>query len=137
MKAFVMCYCGNTQIFEKCCQPYLMGRDWPLTAEILMRSRYSAYCVQDIDYLKKTSLGPAAENFDEQGTRDWARQSKWKGLKILSTQQGLQNDQIGQVEFVALYELEGQVHPHHELSIFKRDRWGHWMFYEGQSPQTE
>jgi len=37
------CPCGSQEIFASCCEPYLSGDKIPLTAEILMRSRYTAY----------------------------------------------------------------------------------------------
>jgi SEC-C motif-containing protein len=48
------CYCGSGQEFSSCCQPLLLGEQHAVTAEQLMRSRFSAYCTQAIDYIVQT-----------------------------------------------------------------------------------
>lgn len=48
------CYCGSEQASTDCCQPLLLGNQHALTAEQLMRSRFSAYCTQQIDYIAQT-----------------------------------------------------------------------------------
>ncbi|MEM8637669.1 MAG: YchJ family metal-binding protein [Cyanobacteria bacterium P01_G01_bin.54] len=41
-------------MLSHCCGPYLQGQRPAPTAEQLMRSRYSAYCTKNIDYLVST-----------------------------------------------------------------------------------
>ncbi len=50
----VSCHCEKGESYEDCCQPYIAGEDLPATAETLMRSRYSAYVVSEIDYIATT-----------------------------------------------------------------------------------
>lgn len=38
------CYCQSGQNFSDCCQSFIHGNQLPITAEQLMRSRFSAYC---------------------------------------------------------------------------------------------
>lgn len=38
------CFCQSGQNFSDCCQPFIQGQKLPVTAEQLMRSRFSAYC---------------------------------------------------------------------------------------------
>ena len=45
------CYCGSKLAFAKCCKPYLEKHRAAPTPEALMRSRYSAFCTGDVDYL--------------------------------------------------------------------------------------
>ena len=49
------CYCGSGQAFENCCRPYIIGERKPLTAEALMRSRYSGYASGAINYIINTT----------------------------------------------------------------------------------
>lgn len=128
-----MCDCGNTQSFEECCGPYLKGLTWPDTAEKLMRSRYTAFARGDIRYIGKTLIGKAAKDFNEKETLDWSKTSQWLGLEILKTEKGQLSDETGTVEFVAKYKQQGQVLEHHEVSKFKKDSHGHWMFMDGDS----
>lgn len=61
------CYCGSAQNFAICCLPFIEGKQKPATAEQLMRSRYSAYCVAHVDYIRhsyhpsKQAENPAAD----------------------------------------------------------------------------
>ncbi|BBD09151.1 SEC-C motif domain-containing protein [Desulfovibrio ferrophilus] len=50
------CPCGSGKEYTACCEPIINGTPAP-TAEALMRSRYSAYVVGNIDYIQ-TSLAP-------------------------------------------------------------------------------
>src|SRR5687768_14512038 len=97
------CPCGSEETFENCCGPLLSGKDLPESAEKLMRSRYTAYTRGDIDYIKKTMIPEARDDFDEAQTRKWAEGSKWKGLKIVDTKDGGPGDTTGMVEFIATF----------------------------------
>ena len=44
------CPCGRNQTYAACCGRYHGGEAAP-DAESLMRSRYSAYVLKDVDYL--------------------------------------------------------------------------------------
>jgi SEC-C motif-containing protein len=48
------CPCGSGAQFAVCCQPLHRGERQAGTAEELMRSRYSAYAVGDLDYVWRT-----------------------------------------------------------------------------------
>jgi len=131
------CPCGNTKSFSQCCAPYIEGAKAP-TAEALMRSRYSAFAKGQVDYIKKTTAPEALQDFDEEATGKWSTQSKWLGLKVLSTEKGGIDDLKGKVEFVARYSLNGQETEHHEVSEFRREpKDQRWYFVEGHHPGGE
>lgn len=75
-----------------------MGERRAETAEQLMRARYSAYAVDDLDYIWQTwhprtrpeSLAPDVE-------------LRWTGLEIVDTAAGRPGDDTGEVEFRAHY----------------------------------
>lgn len=97
-----------------------------LTAEQLMRSRYTAYVIQDDEYLKDTwapEHRPTQLRFDQN--------QNWLGLKIKSTEAGSQSDETGMVEFVARYKIDGRGHRLHEISQFRRDS-GKWIYVSGE-----
>lgn len=129
------CPCGNDSTYETCCGPYLAGKVLPETAEKLMRSRYTAYTRADVAYLKKTTAPEMRKDFDEAATEQWAKSSKWKGLKIQDTKEGTADDTTGVVEFTATYEQEGQGIDHHEVSQFRKDKEGQWLFIDGEGHQ--
>lgn len=92
-----------------------------------MRSRYTAYTLADIAYIEKTLAPESRSDFDADATRQWA-DSEWKGLKILSTEQGQSSDNKGVVEFIASFVKNGSIEEHHERSRFRKDSSGQWFF---------
>ena len=98
-----------------------------------MRSRYSAYACADIDYIKNTLAPESKSDFDIATTKKWAQEAKWKGLKIISTEKGQVSDKKGTVEFTATYEQDGETLDHHEVSQFRRNDAGKWLFVDGDA----
>ncbi len=128
------CPCDSNREFNKCCEPFLKAEAWPDTAEELMRSRYTAHVLADIPYIKKTLAPESQKDFDAEGTRKWAAESKWHGLKIHSTEAGGTSDKKAFVEFTAIYEQDGERVEHHERSRFRRNDAGHWLFVDAETP---
>lgn len=118
--------------FEDCCAPILKGTKKAATAESMMRSRYSAYVVKDIDYIDKTQMNEKHEVFNKEEALKWADSSEWQGLEIKSTKKGEAADDTGVVEFVAHYKdkASGTELRHHETSLFQKVN-GDWKFKEG------
>ena len=131
----MFCPCGSQVSYEQCCKLYIEEGALPATAEKLMRSRYTAFTMAQIDYLKTTLAPESRKDFDAQSTRDWAKNSDWKGLKILSTSKGTETDNSGVVEFIASFEHDQEVIEHHEFSQFRKDNSGQWFFVDGDSHQ--
>jgi SEC-C motif domain protein len=124
------CPCGNELVFEKCCEPYIEGEKQAATPEILMRARYTAYTISDIDFIEKSYLNHE-DDFDYNGTKKWADSSVWHGLTIKDTQKGGAEDDEGFVDFVAYYTDEnGKESYHQEKSLFVKEE-GKWLFKEG------
>jgi SEC-C motif-containing protein len=96
-----------------------------------MRSRYSAFVVGDIDYVVKTHDPDTVHQIDRASTEAWATQSKWLGLEILETEAGQVGDKFGRVDFLARYELRGNVIEHRESATFRHDG-KTWFFVDGE-----
>jgi SEC-C motif-containing protein len=128
------CYCGSGNTYEACCEPFIKGKAKPPTAEALMRSRYAAFCLADVDYIQQTTDPSQREGFDREGTMEWANNSEWMGLEIVSTSEGGPKDSTGIVEFIAKYKYDGVERAHHERSDFKK-RDGQWYFLDGRLVQ--
>jgi len=127
------CPCGSTEPYHKCCGPLLAGEKNAATAEALMRSRYTAYTRKEIEYLLNTNHPDKKDAYDPESMRKWAEEADWKGLEIIATDQGGQDDETGQVEFIARYTEKGNQREHHEIGDFqKRD--GKWYYYDGKTP---
>jgi SEC-C motif-containing protein len=126
----MQCYCGTGRDFDDCCGPYLKGGAKPATAEALMRSRYSAYVTENIDYVLATHDPATVDTVDPEGARRWAKESTWQGLEVVDTVAGGSGDDTGEVEFVARYESDGQGVAHHERAQFRRID-GAWFYMDG------
>ena len=125
MSQSARCWCGSARPFESCCGPLLEGRTRAVTAEQLMRSRYTAYVLSDADYLLRTwhaGTRPSSIQFEPH--------QRWLGLKIKSTRKGGEQDSDGEVEFVARFKIDGKGYRMHELSQFLNTPEG-WVYVEG------
>jgi len=124
------CPCGSNREYSECCGQYISGGAKAPTAEALMRSRYSAYVEHEIDYIINTCVLRDQKDIDYKSTRDWSEQSKWLGLKIISTEKGGIADNEGVVEFEAAYEKDGLRDTHHENAKFKKEK-DEWLYVDG------
>lgn len=126
------CPCGQPS-FEKCCGRFITGGAIPATAELLMRSRYSAFALRDEAYLRATwhpDTLPEEELTSETDV-------KWIGLDIKKHQHASGSDEAT-VEFVARFKVGGKAHRLHEISNFVRlpDQSGQarWYYVDGRFP---
>jgi len=98
-----------------------------VTAEMLMRSRYSAFVLKLDDYLLQTwhpSTRPAQLSLNDDST-------EWIKLEILKHQHGAPGDSRGKVEFKAHYRLGANCSCLHEISRFCRED-GKWLYLDGK-----
>ena len=133
------CPCGGPSL-AACCGPYIDGVTVPVTAERLMRSRYSAYVLQKEPYLLATwhpSTRPKERIIDP------AEKLQWLGLDVKSAlrlrqrkAEAAENEDF--VEFVARYRINGRAHRLHEISRFRRedvDGTLRWFYVDGTFPE--
>jgi SEC-C motif-containing protein len=125
------CHCGSGKAFELCCQPLISGHVPAPTAQALMRSRYSAYVVGDLDYLQKTAAGEAALKFDRAEMARSLPGTEWRGLTITATEAGGVDDEEGTVTFEASFRQNGRLHRQGERSEFRRIG-GAWRYCRGE-----
>lgn len=101
-----------------------------------MRSRYSAYALNEVPYIVETNDPETRADIDEAGMRDWAERTKWLKLDVLTTRAGGEQDDEGEVEFVAHFRDErGRELRHHERASFVR-RDDRWYFHDGYTPKS-
>lgn len=131
----IECPCGSQTDYLACCGQYIENQGIPNTPERLMRSRYSAYSRANIDYIQKTMRGKPLEGFDATEAERWAKQVAWMGLHIVKTEMDPKNENIGYVEFIATYQVQGENQTIHELSQFQRHE-GKWFYTDGTPLKT-
>jgi SEC-C motif-containing protein len=96
-----------------------------------MRARYTAYVKVEVDFLLASIHPDGAAGVDRESTKAWAQNADWHGLEVLATSGGGEQDEVGEVEFVAKYSMQGEPQRHHERATFKRQN-GNWLFLDGQ-----
>lgn len=118
---------GRALALADCCGPILAGEPAP-TAERLMRSRYSAFVLGQVNYLLASwhaSTRPAELTL-EPG-------AKWLGLEVRD-HRGT-GEHAAEVEFVARFRVGGRAVRQHERSRFVREG-GHWFYVDGQASDS-
>ena len=118
------CPCESGKTYNTCCKPAHKGST-ALTAEALMRSRYTAYVLGLEGYLLKTwypDMRPTALNLSDD------IQTKWLGLQVKRAENTSETTAI--VEFVARYKIGGKAELLHEVSQFVRVE-GCWYYLAG------
>ncbi len=58
------CPCCSGKLYEECCEPFHSKKEFPKTAEELMRSRYAAFAIPNGEYLWQTTL-PSKRKFHD------------------------------------------------------------------------
>lgn len=126
------CPCGSGLDFALCCEPIIKRAHVAPTAEALMRSRYTAFCLKDMDYLERSTHPDFRKAFDRKANQEWAEQAKFTQLEILSAEE---LDDTAIVVFCAYFSMINaqtpKTHAHQETSTFKRER-DTWYFCEGR-----
>lgn len=121
------CPCGSQKPFAACCAPYLRGEALPETAEALMRSRYTAFARNNVEYIDATMTERYRTLKGLRELRRWNRSVDWSRLTILDTKDGGAGDASGEVEFRAAFERDGSPGEIHERSLFTRIQ-GRWLY---------
>lgn len=111
------CYCQSGLSYEACCKPFHQGQCFPDSAEQLMRSRYCAYVLKDIAYIVHTTVPSQQKLLDQQALLEWAEQTKWCGLEIVSHLPHI-GKLHSKVEFNAFFQTDEGIENHHEISLF-------------------
>jgi SEC-C motif domain protein len=112
------CPCGSGRAYAACCGPLHRRAREAQTPEELMRSRYAAYAVGELDHVFRTwhpRTRPDSIEPDPGLT--------WTGLEVLSASGE-------EVEFRASYVRDGAAGSLHERSRFELRR-GRWVYVDG------
>jgi len=117
------CPCGADGSYEEhCATIHKNGAGLGVTAESLMRARYTAYVRYDRAFLMASwhdETRPTALEFDSTLT--------WLGLEVVDTVGGGALERDGIVEFKARFSRGGEFLELHERSSFERVD-GHWVY---------
>lgn len=132
------CRCGSNKAFAMCCEPFLTRNALPNTAEQLMRSRFTAFCLNQASYLYDTHHPSQCKPNTYEQLQNPASPSTWINLRIMATHAGQVDQKSGDVEFIACFEEQNQYYQLHEKSSFINEQ-GRWFYLNGKphiSPVT-
>ncbi len=127
------CPCGASNTYKLCCQKYHGGQN-PKTALVLMKSRYCAFARGEIDYIIKTThpKNPAFAGDLAKWRRElleFSRNTQFKGLKILSTDEP-EGSTKATVAFTVNLIQQGRQAGFTEQSLFEKVN-GRWFYLDG------
>lgn len=120
----MLCPCQSHLDYAQCCQPLHLQQQTAQTAEQLMRSRYSAFVLKQIDYIIDTTVPAQQHLLDKSALLTWSETTLWQGLEVLQ-HQTLIDKNHALVEFKAYFKQDDEIQIHHELSAFVKvnSRW--------------
>lgn len=136
-----VCPCGTGRSLDECCGPIVNGAS-ALTAEALMRARYTAFVSGHPGDFALESLAPEKRaEFDAKEVANSAKGLEPLGIEVLASSDGGEEDETGTIEYVARFRVKGhgqpQTHDHHELASFRKED-GRWLYVDGQmNPKKE
>ena len=120
-----LCPCCSGKLYEECCELFHSKKEFPKTAEELMRSRYAAFAIPNGDYLWETTLPNKRKFHHKTELENWGKDNTWTKLEIIQSSEK-------EVEFKAYFtDKFGKENIHHERSTFKKvDK--KWYYVSGK-----
>lgn len=119
----MQCPCNPNKLYSECCQKAHQNINSVTTVEELMRSRYSAFVLANIEYLQKShSSRTRPTKRAKKEILQWTKSVEWIRLEVLNTTKNT-------VEFKAYFIEGGKLELIHENSIFCIEN-EHWVYKE-------
>lgn len=124
-----VCPCGSGLAYEECCGPYVDGEKHAPDVKSLVRSRYTAFCRKEYEYLVETTHPDFRDDLTVETISEGTQNVTWLRLDLGEEKKLTQEDgeTFEQVSFVAYYEMDGIPRQLSETSFFKRD--GERLYY--------
>jgi len=117
----MQCPCNPKKKYSECCQKAHRNINAVSSAEELMRSRYSAFVLANIEYLQKSHHSTTRPSKQEKRELEkWTKSVNWLKLEVLNSAEDT-------VEFKALFMENGAINVIHENSKFCKEH-GYWVY---------
>ena len=115
------CPCNPLKKYSECCEKAHLNIHAVTSPEQLMRSRYSAFVLANIDYLQQSHHSSARPSKREKKELlKWTKSVEWVRLEVL-------NKGINTVEFKAYFKENGVLENIYENSTFAIEN-NHWVY---------
>jgi SEC-C motif-containing protein len=121
------CPCGSNLNYANCCKISHNNPSFIKTAELLMRSRYTAFTMHNGDYLINTHHSSTRFKVNKLELENWSKSVTWIKLEVLETKMGGENDNEGTVYFKAHFIEKGEKQYIEENSLFNKE-FGEWKY---------
>ncbi len=123
------CPCHSGAKYKRCCAPFHQG-DAPPTPEALMRSRFSAYALEKVDYILESTHrdGPHHGRYGQR--QEVAAFCKTTSFDDLEIRDSSERGDRGEVAFYAHLNRDGNDVSFGERSLFFRVD-GRWLYHSG------
>ncbi|WP_164651119.1 YchJ family metal-binding protein [Vibrio astriarenae] len=128
-----LCPCNSGKTYSQCCELIHNDHSNALVPEQLMRSRYCAHVLDNVDFVVAT-YHPSCHAQDDYDAIAESVHSDWVNLEVTHTQSG-QNDNEGFVTFKAYLQQDGEEFCLEERSRFVREN-GLWFYIDGTFPEA-
>ena len=117
----MQCPCNPNKKYSDCCKKAHQNINSVTSAEVLMRSRYSAFVLANIEYLQKSHHSTTRPSKQEKREIEkWTKSVNWLKLEILSST----NDTVA---FKAFFMENGAINVIQENSNFSKEN-GNWAY---------
>lgn len=114
-----------------CCNPHIAGEQLAPTPEALMRARYTAYAIGNLDFIEKTITVEASRSFNRADIARSLPGTEWLGLEVRATTGGQKGDDTGTVNFAFQYRHNNRTFSQVEIATFLRVD-GAWLFHDSE-----
>lgn len=131
----LICPCCSGKTYQHCCYRSHLDCHNTDTSEQLMRARFSAFSLAS----KYSFMDTFSQEYLLKSWHEDTRPSNltldltinWKQLVIKGRKDGKKRHSTGKVHFIASYESPQQTGKLEELSLFKRNAKGCWVYFDG------
>ena len=128
-----LCPCSSGSSYESCCKRFHEGGDFPENALQLMRSRYAAYALGEVEYIIETTH-PANPQYSEdkalwkRSISQFSHRSTFDRLEILDF---TEQNATATVTFIAHITQKNGDATFTEKSYFEKVG-NQWLYHSGQ-----
>lgn len=124
----VLCACGSKKSYKQCCEPIHHDILLAQTPLLLMKSRYTAYVMGNIDYLMISHHSTTQPISEKEEILNWTKSVKWLGLEIIEAPKTTSDE--GFVTFKAHFLENGSQQVIYEKSRFLKEN-NYWTYVDG------
>jgi SEC-C motif-containing protein len=119
------CPCNPEKRYKDCCEKAHNNIESVVTAEQLMRSRYSAFVLADVKYLHKSHHSTTRlSNKEYKELEKWTKSVEWVKLEVINATKDT-------VRFNAFFIENGNIETIQEHSTFCKED-NHWVYLEAK-----